>query len=662
MPLIEIAVSSEPPFVLPRSWRLQQVSAGQLRLVKSLDVKLDGALLAAQTEASRTLVTFVASGPGGSELGRATCDLRVLARNQWGGLSGMPDILAAFVLPNDPAIARILKAASEVLRQANQSPSLEGYQGDKKRVWAQAQAIWNAVCGLEVSYINPPASFVETGQRIRLPTQVVEERLATCLDTTVLFAACLEAVGLRPLIVLMKGHAFVGLWLSTVDAGTSVLQDLPGIRNRLKLDDLKVFETTLTTGLRKATFSTACERGEANLNLVDDDGESEFREIIDVHRARLRRILPLPSASAASANPDVPVDDAAAGQLVFETPPDLRELQEEVEAFETPADRVRRWCNRLLDLSARNRLLNLPKSDKQLIEIDCPDPEALEDILADMRAGGKGKPLRFVPSPGLMDKEGPAPPRPAPRSSRRGRGERLRPGGARSSGAADLAQGGPAPGGANRDLPAGASGRSGRRHQRPLPDDWRARLDAAGQGRSVSRAPDPRARHSPAREREVGLYAARPRRREPYQLDAAGDAADRLRDPHPVARRPDASRGRVRLGRPRHRGSLPRASAARAGLGSARARHPHHAELREVPHVEGPAGAPREPPGERCRRTPARRRLDREGGVEPQRRHLRRRGRSGRGAVGSEADLPARSGLVAATRRRGVRRRAKASS
>ena len=406
LPLVEIAVSSEPPFILPRSWRLQQVSAGQLRLVKSLDVKLDGARLAAQTEASRTLVTFIASSSE-CELGRATCDLRVLARNEWGGLSGMPDILAAFVLPNDPAIARILKSASEVLRQANQSPGLEGYQGDKKRVWAQAQAIWNAICALDISYINPPASFVEHGQRIRLPSQVVEERLATCLDTTVLFAACLEAIGLRPLIVLTKGHAFVGFWLSMVDAGTSVLQDLPGIRNRLKLHDLKVFETVMATEPRKPSFAAACERGEANLRSVDDDGESDFREIIDVHRARLRRILPLPSASAASANLDEPVEGASVGQPVFEAPPDLREDEEEVEVVETPADRVRRWCNRLLDLSARNRLLNLPKSDKQLIEIDCPDPAALEDILADMRAGGKGKPLRFVPSPGLMEKDDP---------------------------------------------------------------------------------------------------------------------------------------------------------------------------------------------------------------------------------------------------------------
>ncbi|MBB2202325.1 DUF3320 domain-containing protein [Gluconacetobacter tumulisoli] len=405
-PLVDISITSEPPFLRPRSWRLQQVGGRQLRLVSERDLTLDGTLLSAQTEASRATVSFVARA-GGRELARSTHDIRVLARNEWGGLSGIPDILAAFVLPNDPAIARILRNASDILRGAGQSPALEGYQGDKTRVWAQAQAIWCAICGLDIAYINPPASFVDHGQRIRLPSQVVDERLATCLDTTVLFAACLEAAGLRPLIVLTRGHAFAGFWLSQQDAGASIVQDLPAIRNRLKLDDLRVFETTLVTAARKPGFAAACERGESNLREGNGADESDFREIIDIHRARLRRIRPLStSVSPAEDTAGDGLEDASE-QPAFDPPPVLREDREEERLPEGPEDRVQRWCNRLLDMSARNRLLNLPKSDRQLIEIDCPDPAALEDLVADMRAGGKGKPLRFVAAPGLMDEDDP---------------------------------------------------------------------------------------------------------------------------------------------------------------------------------------------------------------------------------------------------------------
>ncbi|WP_395494538.1 DUF3320 domain-containing protein [Acetobacter sp. KSO5] len=408
---IDVTVSSEPPVIRPRAWHLQQVEPGQFRTLKDLDLKLDGAFLSSQTEASRASVTFVATNKEtGEELTRHTADVRVLARNEWGGLSGIPDILAAFVLPNDPAIARILRSATEILKKEGLSPSLEGYQGTKERVWQQAQAIWCAVCQLDLAYINPPASFIDHGQRVRLPSQIVEERLATCLDTTVLFAACLEAVGIRPVIVLTQGHAFTGFWLAKLDAGVSVMQDLPALRNRLKLQDLAVFETTLVTAGRKPSFSVACEKGEANLRHAGEGEDNTFREIIDIHRARLRRIHPLSCTLPSAPTEDLPdAEEPEAALPVFEAAPALREDPQDAEEDKpaTPADRLQRWCNRLLDMSGRNRLLNLPRSDKQLIVIDCPNASELENHLAAMRAGRLTKPLRFCPRPDMMDEDDP---------------------------------------------------------------------------------------------------------------------------------------------------------------------------------------------------------------------------------------------------------------
>ena len=404
---IDITVSSEPPVIRPRVWHLQQVEPGQFRTLKDLDLKLDGTFLSSQTEASRATVTFLATNKDtGEELARDTTDVRVLARNEWGGLSGIPDILAAFVLPNDPAIARILRNATEVLKKEGLTSSLEGYQGDKTRVWQQAQAIWCAICQLDIAYINPPASFIDSGQRVRLPSQIVEERLATCLDTAVLFAACLEAVGIRPVIVLTQGHAFTGFWLAKLDAGISVMQDLPALRNRLKLQDLTVFETTLVTAGRKPAFSVACEKGEANLRHAGEDEENTFREIIDIHRARLRRIHPLSCTVPVPPTDEQPgTEEPEAALPAFEAAPTLREDTQEAEEDKprTPADRLQRWCTRLLDMSGRNRLLNLPRSDNQLIVLDCPNASELENHLAGMRAGRQTKPLRFSPWPDMMD-------------------------------------------------------------------------------------------------------------------------------------------------------------------------------------------------------------------------------------------------------------------
>jgi hypothetical protein len=59
------------------------------------------------------------------------------------GSAGIPDILAAFVEPNDPAVGKLLHLTSDQLRKAGKPDSLEGYQTPGKTpVWEQAEALW----------------------------------------------------------------------------------------------------------------------------------------------------------------------------------------------------------------------------------------------------------------------------------------------------------------------------------------------------------------------------------------------------------------------------------------------------------------------------------------------------------------------------------------
>src|SRR5690606_6085606 len=141
-------------------------------------------------------------------------DIRILARDEWGGMSSMAELLAAFVMPNDPGLARVLKRASNLLARHGHSSALDGYQsGDPRRASMLAAAVWSAVAAEKLSYTNPPASFERSGQKVRRPSVVLSDGLATCLDTSLLFAAALEAIGLNTIIVMQDGHCFTGVWL-----------------------------------------------------------------------------------------------------------------------------------------------------------------------------------------------------------------------------------------------------------------------------------------------------------------------------------------------------------------------------------------------------------------------------------------------------------------
>jgi hypothetical protein len=132
--------------------------------------------------------------------------------------------LPAFVLPRDPAVGAVLRAAQphlDVLR-GDAASGFDGYQSiDPKApdpyagVDAQAQAIWNGiVVGMDVRYINPPPAYQETIQRVRTPSRVLHESRGTCIDLALLLASALEYVGIWPALFLLEGHCFVGYWRS----------------------------------------------------------------------------------------------------------------------------------------------------------------------------------------------------------------------------------------------------------------------------------------------------------------------------------------------------------------------------------------------------------------------------------------------------------------
>ncbi len=390
--LVELILRSEPAFLCEKRWRIDAIGAGQRYHLTDLDLTLDGALLNRLTESESARVSFVVDC-GGAQLARREVTVELLPRNQWGGIGHMPEMVAAFVQPNEPAVERILKTAAGILKKYGKSAALDGYAGGAKRAWELTSAIWSAIATLKLDYALPPASFEQSGQKIRGPAQIAESGLATCLDTTLLACAALEQCGLNPLIVLTKGHALAGVWLKAEEFATAVVDDITALRKRERLKELVLFETTLLTQHPVARFSSAVERGAQQ---IAEAGEDTFELAVDIRRARMQRIKPLASAEAAAPPPSP--DSPQAAELALDEAPNLPEetTVPEGEGEAGPEDRLHRWQRKLLDLSLRNSLLNF-KATKRALRLDAPDPGRLEDLL------GEGQTLKLRPRPVLME-------------------------------------------------------------------------------------------------------------------------------------------------------------------------------------------------------------------------------------------------------------------
>ena len=249
-------------------------------------------------------------------------------------------------------------------------------------VGLQIAAIYSAIRERDFVYVNPPASFHSRGQRIRLPDQIQHERLATCLDLAVLFAACLEQAA-DPLILIKEGHAWLGCWLDEGASCTSpVDEDGQSLRKRRVIGELTSLEMTLLTQ-KTALLSEAQRIGNEHLN---DD--KHFEAAIDVRLARQSGIRPIPSRVDGIFT--IPVEAERAGSDATIDMLDVTHVPAPIEVdpnAEPLNRRLERWKRKLLDISLRNKLINFRPTAKTLRVLG-GDLAQLEDTLAAQKGFG----------------------------------------------------------------------------------------------------------------------------------------------------------------------------------------------------------------------------------------------------------------------------------
>lgn len=164
---LTITLTANPPVIREKTWKIDRLAPESEITIRDLSTPLDIGRLAGLNEAEIGELRFVVDSPDG-RLAEEHRRLELLARDEWGGVGDMAQILAAFVSPNDAVVAAILKEASVLLERAGKDGSIDGYQTkDPGRAWLLAGAIWSAVTGLGLSYAMPPASFEREGHTLQ---------------------------------------------------------------------------------------------------------------------------------------------------------------------------------------------------------------------------------------------------------------------------------------------------------------------------------------------------------------------------------------------------------------------------------------------------------------------------------------------------------------
>ena len=223
------------------------------------------------------------------------------------GSADLGYMFAAYVNEDHPFIDKLLKEALTVGVVNNFS----GYQAQEPSfVIAQVYSIWAALQkhGIKYSSITevPGGSQLVNSQYVRFLDQSVNNTQANCVDGSVLFASILRKIGLKPYLVAVPGHMYMGFYLdedendfveletTMIGAGDGDEADNEGAPEAVTdLEQKLAKEVTKSHAWR--SFAAAVTTGTKSYDEVADkmDAGDPRYQVIDIEAARKDGIMPI---------------------------------------------------------------------------------------------------------------------------------------------------------------------------------------------------------------------------------------------------------------------------------------------------------------------------------------------------------------------------------
>ena len=165
---------------------------------------------------SATVAVEVRDRGGRVAFSQAT-PVRLRAANDmlWGKDFKFAPFIASWVTPHDDVVEEVLSQAKELM-PGRRLPGYEEWKsaGDQEHsTFQQARAIYRTLQKMGISYVKSSTNFGsnEMTQRIRMPHESLKQTAANCIDGAVMYASMFENLGMDAQIVLIPGHAYVGV-------------------------------------------------------------------------------------------------------------------------------------------------------------------------------------------------------------------------------------------------------------------------------------------------------------------------------------------------------------------------------------------------------------------------------------------------------------------
>jgi hypothetical protein len=301
----ELAEADKEYFIAPKvNYKFEKLrkTTQQVPLNVSFSVELDGKPAEEKTETLQ--VRSINDCPFGVSNEEETLD----DENFVAGSAEIGWMFAAYVNENHPMLDKILQ---EALATKNVNAFLGYQRNDPAEVAKQVFAIWAALQKRGIQYSSttttPGGSDVVYSQYVRFLDQSITNTQANCVDGSVLFASILRKISIKPFLVTIPGHMYVGFYLNPeksdfIGLETTVI-GAANAADEERSDDPKAL-TSLRGKLDEKvrgtkewkTFAKAIQIATDDLekNKANFEANNANYQLIDLDEARTEGIMPIP--------------------------------------------------------------------------------------------------------------------------------------------------------------------------------------------------------------------------------------------------------------------------------------------------------------------------------------------------------------------------------
>jgi hypothetical protein len=181
----------------------------------------------------------------------------------WGPDFKYASFIASWVTPHDSQVEAILARAKRYTAD-RRLPGYEEWknaQEQESETYREAQAIFTALQRTGFSYVKSSSTLGDhqsLSERVRMPHASLSNSSANCIDAAVAYASLFENLGMDTELILVPGHAYVGVRLAK------------GSKKFLVIDAALTGRATFAAAVASAARGLARQRASIKPVLIED--------------------------------------------------------------------------------------------------------------------------------------------------------------------------------------------------------------------------------------------------------------------------------------------------------------------------------------------------------------------------------------------------------